>query len=674
MSRSLRRWATRALPALVLLGLPLPARAQSELSEAEVAAAEPPPRRSPLARFGLAPLSRRLESERLDERLSAMEGLGALGTAGAFARLASHAVERRSRFVGREWLTLAHALAGGSADTKVQLALAMLLNQAANAAQGPEEAGLLELARGTAALALAAEGDHEALLVLGRALRARGAPARAAAEALIAHPPRRLEPLIEPGPPSSELASLLGALGDQRAFHVLRDWVRGEVDSSVRAAAALALTRLGHLETVPLAARWIEAGQGELVDAGLDILLAAGDPRADVLLGERLAAERVADADRLRLLDAAGPGLAQAALASIDRAPAGGDWRWALLARVGGDAAAQRLARALGDPRSAFAAAHALSRMPGDAARARLAAALADGAALPLTVRAAIVHARASGEQPAQLGASIGTLLASSAASDRAAAAWARAFGGGAAAVAELESGDEARVVAAASHAYGFEPAALQRLAALVESAPAGPVRSAASACLASANGRELVSSDTLWSLVAEAGPARPLAVRALAGRADPGIAGALESLLADPDPLLRAHVARGLGESSDASAVGLLGARLAMETDEGVRHAIVIALGAQRGLRASTWLTRAARLDPSQRVRSAARLALSGVALGDPAPGHELLWLELHAAKAGAAVLLEIAPGLAIPVLADPSGVVVASALPAPEVGIRLQ
>jgi hypothetical protein len=673
MSRSLR-WATRLPAALVMLGLALPARAQSELSEAEVAVSEPPPRGSPLARFGLARLSRRLESERLDERLSAMERLGELGTAAAFARLASHAVERRARFVGREWLTLAYALAGGSADAKVQLALAMLLNQAANPAQGPEEAGLLELARGSAALALAAEGGQGALLVLGRALRARGAPARAAAEALSAHPPRLLEPLIEPGPPSSELATLLGALGDQRAFHVLRDWVRGEADPSVRAAAALALTRLGHLETVPLAARWIEADQPELVEAGLDILLAAQDPRADALLGARLAAEHVAHDDLRRLLDAAGPGLADAALGSIDRAPPGDGWRWALLGRIGGDAAAQRLTRALAEPRSALAAAQVLSRLPGAAAHAGLEAALAEHVAVPLAVRAAVVRSRAFGEPVPGLAESIAALHASSTASERAAAAWARASAGGAAAVAELRSGDEARVLAAASHAYGFDAAALDVLAELVESSPRGRVRSAASACLGSAAGRQRVSSSALWSLVEEAGPARPLAIRALAARDDPGLRGALESLLADPDPLLRAHVARGLGESGDAGAVGLLVARLAIEVDEDVRHAIVIGLGARRGRIVSTWLGRAARLDPSPRVRSAARLAVSGVALTDPPPGRELLWLELHAAKAGAAVLLEIAPGLAIPVFADPSGVVVASALPAPLVGIRLQ
>jgi HEAT repeat protein len=673
MSRSLPHTAARALPALVLLGLALPARAQSELSEADVAVAEPPARGSPLARFGLGPSFRRLESERLEERLRAIERLGERGDAAALERLASHAVERRSRLLGREWLALSRALARGTSDAKVQLALAMLLNQAASTAQGPEEAGLFELARGTAALALAAEGDHGALLVLGRALRARGAPARAAAEALLAHPPRALDPLLEPGAPSSELATLLGALGDQRAFHVLRGWVRGDADVSVRAAAALALTRLGHLETVPLGARWLEQS-GELADAGLDILLAAHDPRAAAPLAERLVAERVSDADRRRLLDAAGPELSDAALASVERAPASEAWRWALLGRIGGDAATQRLARALGDPISAFAAAQALSRVPGRAALAGLEAALAERAAQPLGVRAAAIRSLAFGDATRGLAELLDGLHASATASERAAAAWARALGGGAAAVAELESGDEARVLAAASHVYGFDDAPLQAMVALVENAPPGRIRRAASACLVTRTGRERVSSAALWSLIAEGEGARPLAVRALAARDDPGFRGARSSLLADPDPLLRAHVARGLGESTDASAVGLLVARLAVEPDAGVRHAIVIALGTRQGRSVSTWLARSARLDPSARVRSAARLALAGVPLADPPPGRELLWLELHGAEAATTVLLEIAPGLALPVLPDPSGVVVASALPAPEVGIRLQ
>ena len=674
MSRPHRPPATWVPVVLAALGLTAgAARAQSELTDAEVSAPEPPRHASPLTRFDVAGLSRRLDSESLDERLRTMRRLGQLGSGPALEQLANHAVEHRTRLVGREWLTLAHALAEGAGDTRVQLALAMLLNQAPNPAAGPDEAALLELARGTAALALAAEGGHEALLVLGRALGAPGAPARAAAEALIAHPPSTLGPLIEPGPPSAELATLLGTLGDQRAFHVLRDWVRGDFDAGIRAAAALALTRLGHLETVPLGARWLETGSGELAEAGLDILLAARDPRAERVLGERLAAEPVGAVDRRRLLEGAGPGLADAALASVERA-ADEQWRWTLLGRIGGDAAVRRLARGLGEPGSAFAAAHALSRVPGDAARAALASALAERVALPLGVRAAASRALALGDTTRGLGEAIDRLLASSVPSERAAGAWARARDGGEAAVTELRSGDEARVLAAASHAYNFDAPALDALLELLERSPPGRVRSAASACLATSRGRARVDSGTLWSLVAEAGPGRPLALRALAARNDPGLRAALQTLLADSDPELRAHVARGLGESADPSAVGLLGARLEAEIDDGVRHAIVIALGSRRGPTVSSWLTRAARLDPSAAVRSAARLALAGVSLDDPAPGRELLWLELRAAPEGVAVLLDVAPGLALPVLPDPSGVLVAAGLPSPEVGIRLQ
>jgi hypothetical protein len=148
-------------------------------------------------------------------------------------------------------------------------------------------------------------------------------------------------------------------------------------------------------------------------------------------------------------------------------------------------------------------------------------------------------------------------------------------------------------------------------------------------------------------------------------------------SYLDHPDALLREHAARGLGENPHASAVGFLARRLAFETDEGVRRALVMALASQHGRVVSHWLARAARLDPSSRVRAAARLGLAGVPLADPA-GAELLWTELQhtpAAEEGASVaLLSVAPGLAMPVFADPAGVLVVSGLPSSHLGIRLQ
>jgi hypothetical protein len=99
--------------------------------------------------------------------------------------------------------------------------------------------------------------------------------------------------------------------------------------------------------------------------------------------------------------------------------------------------------------------------------------------------------------------------------------------------------------------------------------------------------------------------------------------------------------------------------------------------------------------------VRSAARLGLAGVPLADPSGGAELLWTQLrhtrpagpedHGAEADSAevggehaggmregaaagALLSVAPGLAMPVFADPAGVLIVSGLPSSHLGIRLQ
>jgi cellulose synthase operon protein C len=682
MSRFRRRSAAfwLALPVLALgFALAGPLHAQPEPEGAEEAEVEPPARVSVVGRFGTARFARWLASENAEERLRGIERLGEVGTATALSTITVYAFERRGQLLGREWLTLARTLAPHAADPKAQLALAMLVNQGPRRAAGPEEAALLELARGAAALALADEGGAGSLLVLGRALRASGAPAAASADALVAHPPASLAPLLDvPGEPSVELATLLGALADQRAFHALRGWVRGK-GSDVRAASARALTRLGDMETVPLAALWLEQGSPELRRAALEILLLAHDPRAEPALRALVADDASGPAEQRRLLEFPSPTLEAAVLAALDRVGPDAGWRWTLLGRIGGDAAAQRLARGLGEENVALVAAHALSRLPGGAAHSAVQARLTGEGVLPLALRVAAARADRAGERFAGLDQRASAWLRSKEPRERAAAAWVRASSGGRAALAELESDDEVRVLAAASHALRFDDEVIDGAARLVSAAAPGRSRTALAACLVSARGRSTLSSALLWTLVAEAGAARPLALRALAARDDPGIGEGVASYLDHPDPLLREHVARGLGESERPSAVGHLGRRLDFETDETVRRAIVMALGAHRGRAVSQWLDRAARLDSSSRVRAVARLALAGVPLADAARGDEFLWTELRSAGTGpapaeAAASLRVAPGLAMPVFADPAGIIVVSGLPSSHLGIRLQ
>jgi len=195
---------------------------------------------------------------------------------------------------------------------------------------------------------------------------------------------------------------------------------------------------------------------------------------------------------------------------------------------------------------------------------------------------------------------------------------------------------------------------------------------------------------------------AAPLALRALAARAEPRFIAFAEAYLSHPDPILRAHAARGLGESTRATSIGSLARGFEFETDENVRQAIVRALSSHHGPTAQRILQLAARLDPSAQVRSTARLALGGVELADPPSGNEFLWAEVRAAPTepralgtagaepepqqapaagaesaptsvppaaerpgpgsgvGEAGLLHLLPGQALPVFADPAGLLV--------------
>jgi hypothetical protein len=637
------------------------------------------------SRFGVEHLAGALASPELAERLAGMQRLAALGTRAALHRLVGFALEHRAQLGAREWLTLARALAPSARDDETRVLLALLMNQGAAEPAGPAEAALFELARGTAALALAASRSDAALGVLGAALRAGGAAAGLAADALLEYPPADLDRLLAlPGEPSVELARWLGALGDQRAFYPLRAWVRGE-SAEVRAAAAVALTQLGQLETVPLARQWLKSGIPVLERAAVEITMLTHEPEAGGLLQRELAREGEPGERVRRALEFPSPELLPQALEARSLAPDAAQ-SWTLLGRIGGPQAVSQLEAGLARPESAFAAGYALSRLPGADAHAALARALDARIALPVTSRAAALRTALWREHFGLLGVRIAELQAAKSASERAAGAGCAALLGTEAALGELASGDSLRVEAAADNALWYEDSVLVAAAARLAEAPPGRARDAFAFALLRPSGRRAVSSSLLEALVREGGAAAPLALRALASRDEPHAQAFAESYLSHPDPILRAHVARGLGESSRASAVGHLARSYEFETEQSVRQAIVWALSTGRGPTAQRALELAARLDASRKVRAAARLALGGVQLGDPPPGTDFLWAELRSApaqpeapalpagapptpapgpstppgQAGEPGLLHVVPGLAVPVFADPAGLLV--------------
>jgi hypothetical protein len=123
---------------------------------------------------------------------------------------------------------------------------------------------------------------------------------------------------------------------------------------------------------------------------------------------------------------------------------------------------------------------------------------------------------------------------------------------------------------------------------------------------------------------------------------------------------------------------LGLIENAYRFEPDQGVRHAAVVALSRRpesvrlRGLRL------AAALDAAPSVRAAARLALAGHALSDTALGPETVWLELApnpGLEPGAvpAAQVRLGSGLALPVVADPDGVVALAGVDPAPLSLRL-
>jgi hypothetical protein len=466
----------------------------------------------------------------------------------------------------------------------------------------------------------------------------------------------------------------LGALGDRRAETFLRDVVRRGAPEA-RAAAALALRRLGSPDVLELSRHWLRSErQPLLVATAAQILTEGGAPDAGSALAQ------LADAQPTRALSL------QLFLSSDGSVPApssltpgyAGARAGALLELFarGGAASGPRLEQALAEPESTGLALYGLSRVPGAAARQRLERALEQPKQRALALRAlALRHARlGDGGRAARALAS--TWLGSREALERAAAAFALVIWDRARAPELLASTDSAVVRAAARGAWQGE-AALAAAARLArETDPS--LRSALAIALAEPDAAELVPTPLLLQLIHDPGPGSLLAVAALTARNDAELLPLVRELLSSGDPWLRAHALLGLARAVSAEALGLIENAYRFEVDAAVRHAAVVALSHRPESVKSRALRLAAELDGDATVRGAARLALAGQGLGLGAGGGETVWLELASnpglsAQTQLGAQLRCGRGLALPALADPDGLIsLAGVDPAP-LSVRL-
>jgi cellulose synthase operon protein C len=625
-----------------------------------------------LGELGTPAAERLLASDAAADRLRGFARLSALGSTRA-VELLSRALDPGGAARGaEEHLAAVRALAP---YVKVPAARDALVRALSSPPVEADAAPLSDWVRSSAALALARSREPSALSALGRALRKPGHAAELAKQALIENPPQDLSPMLHaPGTPTKELCEALGALGDLRAEGFLREIVRRGAPEA-RAAAALALLRLGSTEVVELSRHWLRTErQPVLLAAAAEILTRSAHADARGAL-EKLAesdATRGLSLDLLLLSDGRIPAPASLdATLAADRSAS----LFEIFARGSGWGAA-RLERALASPDSAGLALYALSRTPTAAAFERLKAALHSPSLRSLALRALALRYVRLGGDAALIEAQAAQLLQSKVGSERAAAALAQSLVNPERLPQLLASADLIVVRAVARLALSGDAArvAAKRLVSERDAV----TRTALSIALVEPSAAALVPTPTLLELTHDAGPGSLLASAALSARKDQELLPLIRELLTSPDPWLRAHTLLGLSRARESDVLGLIETAYRFEPDESVRHAAIVALSRRSEPVKARTLRLAAELDGARAVREAAKLALAGHALGDGALGVDSIWVELTRTaglepSAVPAAQVRVGFGLALPVVADPDGVVALGGVDPADLSVRL-
>jgi hypothetical protein len=658
----------RGLGAALLVGAVLASSAEARAQRVSGSGKQP----SMLSEFGAGAAERLLGSEASSDRLRGFARLSTLGTPRALELLGKALDPGGAARGAEEHLAAVRALAP---HAKLPLAREALVRALSSPPVEADSGPLSDWVRSSAALALARAQEPLALAALGRTLRKPGHAAELAKQALVAYPPLDLGPLLHlPGAPSKELCETLGALGDRRAEGFLRDIVRRAAPEA-RAAAALALLRLGSTEVLELSRHWLRSErQPVLVAAATEILVQSGVADATAPLAELARNPATRELSLSLYLGTSGAIPAPPELTPAVAAEQAG--RLLELWARGGAWATPRLEAALGDPSTAGLALYALSRAPGESARLRLERALSDRRLRGLALRALALRHFRLGDGAARATALVPALLSATEPAERAAAAFAKGVLAPES-IAELVSARDPVVVRAVARLALSGAAA--RAAALRLTRERDPVlRAALSIALLDQAAAEQVPTPLLLELVHDASPGSLLAAAALAARKDADLLPLVRELLGSGDPWLRSHALLGLSRARDPDVLGLIENAYRFEPDEGVRHAAVVALSRRREPVKLRTLRLAAELDAAQSVRAAARLALTGQSLGETALGPDTVWLELvknpgGSAGASPAAQLRVGLGLALPVVADPDGVVVLAGTDPAPLAVRL-
>lgn len=694
--------------------------------------------------FGVSAAKRLLQSDRTEDRIRGIERLGSLGTDEAIdALVAALESGGTASSDTKARLVAVRILASHTDREPVRQVLVRELSTPVGPEARGTVSPLQSMLRRTAALGLARSGTKKATAPLLQAVERGGLAGDAAAMALKVYPPASLDPFFEDKKklPPSQIA-FLGELGDLRAIEKLRPLL-ADKDTDVQIAASIALAKLGDETALATVKPWLKRGDPRLLKAASEVLLYLGAPESAPAVSALLASDVTREVGLSLALRMPLRALVEPLSSAMDKLGADDKPRAiAAIGRAGGPDAVKKLTAEIEKmfpggasseakkdekkdakkdakdakkdpkkeapeekadgtkvPRLALGALFALATMPGDDARAALEKLIADPRASKedapsrAIVRAGIVRAVVRGDAPAGLADRLQAWSTSKDPVSKAIAALGQ-VATGARSAADLvatcaeKKCDEPVLRAAARGALARGGDALGPFQELLEqpwargtdlAKPSKIAIASAVGLLANPGGRNVPTS-TLAAWAEGGGPLAPLAARALPVRDDDVTRGRIKRLLEGTDPVVRAHVALGLGADPEKDAVSLLVEAYRFEDDAQVRAAIVRALAERKEAQRKETLETARSLDPDDGVRALARAALAGRKLAPSVTtaSQAAAWIAIEdndagtgpTARAGRVVRSD---GVAVPFVADPDGVLLVPGLPHQKFNLQL-
>jgi HEAT repeat protein len=630
--------------------------------------------------FGVDLASRLLRSPDTSDVLRGLERAAAIGSPEAIS-LILHAAKERERPFGPDTRALLVTVRGLAEATGQSEARAFLKDGVLNLAihQRPASSTTepdtldedrdkrMALARSEAAFALATSADPAALDALLVVARDPGPGQAAAMEAIVAFPPERVA-AIGTGALSPALLHLAAEMGDLRALDAVRAALHAS-DAPTRAAALDAVSEMGDARAIGDARKLLKDSEPLVRAAAGRALARLGAPdrwrATEALVGDDETAidgvraamrggdEGVAKALAARVKASSEPELRTLAIAALGRAEA--------------DEAVEALAELVKDKILEGDAAAALARSPNPKAEVAIQSLLLTEATRRLGARAYVMRARTRDHEE-EWGTNVLVALAESRdPRDRAVGQGGLVLLGKRDATPALEDPDASvrRVVATAA-TVDRRPQTQRALLSLSRGEPDSLVRKVEWAALLSGDDEGRIPTTRLAERAALGESDAPVAAMALAARSDEDDRAKIDLLLGSTDPVLRAHAARGLGNSAANDATGRLAHAFAFEVDPLVRRAIVEALAsrmedADAPARRQV-LRSSAHLDPDGAVRDAARRALAGLPLARPSANTEIAWIRLSSIDGGPPSasqggLLLRSDGTAVPIAFDAEG-----------------